>query len=91
MPRKRTTNLCRKCGRAKTCAASKDEPQRECQHFKTMAQRRARSTIPIGKKCQLCGSTEGLLRHHKDYARPYSVTTLCSKCHRLVHESNEPS
>jgi len=79
------TNLCKKCGLAETCIAPKNEPQTECPRFREMARRRAASTIPKGEKCQLCGSTMGLLRHHHDYAHPYSVIIVCGKCHRWLH------
>jgi ribosomal protein S27AE len=40
----------------------------------------------IPQPCQICGAikTEA---HHKDYSKPLSVTWLCKRCHRLVHNS----
>jgi hypothetical protein len=39
----------------------------------------------IKQSCQLCGATEHVHGHHKDYARPLDVTWLCAKCHGRVH------
>jgi hypothetical protein len=45
-----------------------------------MAQR-----IPLGKSCEMCGSSEFLVRHHSNYDEPLKVTTLCQSCHMKVH------
>ena len=33
-------------------------------------------------KCEWCGSTENLSRHHSDYSKPVQVLTLCAKCNK---------
>ena len=35
-------------------------------------------------KCEVCGSTEGLSRHHPDYTEPLLVFTLCKECHGIA-------
>lgn len=37
--------------------------------------------IPLGNKCEKCGSIENLERHHPDYGKPLEIMTLCRKCH----------
>lgn len=35
--------------------------------------------------CALCGTTENVHGHHKDYTRPLEVTWLCARCHQRLH------
>lgn len=35
--------------------------------------------------CALCGTTEHVHGHHRDYAKPLDVVWLCAKCHGRVH------
>lgn len=35
--------------------------------------------------CALCGQTEHLHAHHRDYAKPLDVVWLCAKCHHRLH------
>jgi len=41
------------------------------------------------EKCELCGSTENLLVHHKDFNHSHNVKenlmVLCKKCHQNLH------
>lgn len=38
--------------------------------------------------CDICGGTSRrLAKHHEDYSRPLWVTTLCPKCHGVLHAS----
>jgi hypothetical protein len=39
----------------------------------------------IKQPCELCGTTEHVHGHHKDYAKPLEITWLCAKCHHRVH------
>jgi len=39
--------------------------------------------IPMGLYCELCGSTDMLIRHHLDYDEPTLFVTLCLPCHRI--------
>lgn len=36
--------------------------------------------------CAICGSTDGVHAHHKDYARPLDVVWLCARCHHRLHK-----
>lgn len=35
--------------------------------------------------CALCGGSEHVHAHHKDYAEPLVVVWLCAKCHHRLH------
>src|SRR6185312_3724336 len=35
--------------------------------------------------CSICGTTDGVHAHHRDYTRPLDVTWLCPKCHHRLH------
>lgn len=37
------------------------------------------------KQCIICGSTQDLQRHHKDYSSPLDVQILCRRCHNKEH------
>jgi hypothetical protein len=39
----------------------------------------------IKEPCVLCGTTEHVHGHHKDYAQPLDVVWLCAKCHHRLH------
>lgn len=39
----------------------------------------------LGDKCEVCGSTENLERHHDDYSKPLEVRTLCHKHNMPIH------
>lgn len=49
--------------------------------LKNNARQQAKKQIPLKNKCELCGSTEWLERHHPDYNKPMEVQTLCRSCH----------
>jgi len=53
----------------------------ECLKVESKAQILARANIPLGSKCEECGSTENLERHHPDYSKPLETQTLCRACH----------
>ena len=38
-------------------------------------------------KCENCGSTASLVRHHPDYSKPLDTVTLCKSCHGKIHRS----
>lgn len=42
--------------------------------------------MPIGSKCEFCGSTENLQRHHPSYEEPTKFITVCCTCHRRIHQ-----
>jgi hypothetical protein len=50
----------------------------------------AKRLVPLKDKCEICGSTEDLEKHHKDYGKPLEVLTLCRICHNAL-ELIEPS
>lgn len=35
--------------------------------------------------CEQCGARAKIHGHHHDYTKPYDVTWLCDRCHRLHH------
>jgi len=49
--------------------------------LKRHAENQAYQHIPLGDKCELCGSTDWLERHHMDYSKPLEIKTLCRSCH----------
>ena len=56
----------------------------------TAAQRKAANYLAQARitdmsQCELCGSTEDLMRHHEDYNRPLDVMILCRTCHMRLH------
>ena len=48
----------------------------------------ARRHIPVSGACELCSSTEHLLRHHPDYNRPLDVQIICKSCHTRIHKKS---
>ena len=48
------------------------------------AARLAAQSIPL-QPCEVCGSTENIEKHHKDYSRPKDITFLCRKHHYERH------
>jgi hypothetical protein len=57
---------------------------------KARAQHLASRHVPLKDKCERCGSTESLMRHHTDYRKPLEVLTYCKKCHEEVPPIEEP-
>jgi hypothetical protein len=43
--------------------------------------KRAQRAHPMMTKCERCGTTEGLTRHHPDYSEPERIEILCYGCH----------
>lgn len=39
----------------------------------------------VREPCQVCGTTENVHGHHRDYSAPLDVTWLCAKCHHRLH------
>jgi hypothetical protein len=35
--------------------------------------------------CEICGSTEKIVAHHDDYAKPLNVRWMCQACHKQWH------
>jgi hypothetical protein len=73
----------------------KDNPEKIAKYSETWilnhpekkeAQIEATKSISVlDAKCQLCGSTENLQRHHPDYSKPLEVWILCRPCHWKIH------
>jgi hypothetical protein len=40
--------------------------------------------IPV-EKCEFCGATKRIVRHHPDYAYPKIIIACCDSCHRYIH------
>jgi len=53
---------------------------------KGISRRKAQRNVPLASKCEWCGSTEGLERHHEDYSKQLEVITLCKTCHTKAHQ-----
>ena len=51
-----------------------------------LSQNMARHEFPNILKCDACGSTQVLERHHPDYNQPLKILILCRSCHQKVHE-----
>jgi hypothetical protein len=49
--------------------------------FISYARRIALRMVPLKDKCEWCGSTQDLQRHHTNYLKPLEVMTLCAICH----------
>ncbi|MBA7647020.1 hypothetical protein ES703_54789 [subsurface metagenome] len=57
---------------------------------KVRARQMARRHIPLGSKCEKCGSTKNLMRHHhRGYENPLDVITLCKPCDRKEHRNTQ--
>ena len=52
---------------------------------KNRARYLAYKLVPIGERCEDCGATGRLDRHHEDYAKPLEIQTLCRSCHKKRH------
>ena len=39
----------------------------------------------IKQPCTICGATENVHGHHRDYSKPLDVTWLCVRCHQRIH------
>ncbi len=48
---------------------------------KWMARKRSQRAMPTLAKCQECGATGKLERHHPNYAEPDRFEVLCPPCH----------
>jgi len=50
---------------------------------KWAARKRAQRALPnlVGQKCEDCGTTKLLQRHHPDYSKPDAFRILCRMCH----------
>ena len=53
------------------------------------AQNKVNNSLRDGKltkdPCCICGTTEHVHAHHKDYSKPLDVKWLCAKCHHRIH------
>jgi len=52
---------------------------------KRSAKAQAYHKTPLDIKCEVCGSSQNLERHHRDYSKPLEVVTLCRSCHTQLH------
>lgn len=57
---------------------------------KVLARDISKREVPLGNRCEICGSTENLERHHIDYDKPELVVTLCRECHMKIHRGGYP-
>jgi len=56
------------------------------QRARNYAHKLARKLVPTMEKCEACGETRGLQRHHPDYFQPTRIEILCRKCHILADQ-----
>lgn len=59
-------------------------------HFDLSHRRKMKARLMAGKRldampCEVCGSTNDIQAHHKDYDKPLDVRWLCVKHHLEVH------
>lgn len=52
---------------------------------KKKAHQLARS-LPMESRCENCGHTQELQKHHPDYTQPLKIITLCKRCHTEAHQ-----
>ena len=57
----------------------KEHPEKDKAHHN------ASRDIPLKPKCERCGSTENLERHHPNYSKPNIVITVCALCQKAIH------
>ena len=60
----------------------------EEKHLEYEARYKANYAVPLGSECYICGSKEGLERHHPDYNKPLDIRTICRGCHVQLHKGN---
>lgn len=71
-------------------AKHRDQAKRDREKYPDRRRARlAARIVPIGDKCEICGATEHLERHHPDYSKPKFVVTRCSKHNREVKKNGE--
>lgn len=51
----------------------------------TMINNRIRDGKLIKGPCAICGTSNHVHAHHKNYDKPLAVTWLCAKCHHRIH------
>lgn len=52
----------------------------------TAVRKRAQRAVDLtGLRCQRCGATDRLHRHHHDYSKPLEVEIVCATCHGTEH------
>jgi hypothetical protein len=47
----------------------------------------ANHKVPLGDRCEVCGTTENLERHHPNYDEPLNVMTVCHRCNMRLSYS----
>jgi hypothetical protein len=53
---------------------------------KVQARWDANNKLKTGSRCEYCGDTNNLHKHHEDYTKPLEVVTLCNECHYKLHQ-----
>jgi hypothetical protein len=51
---------------------------------RSRAREKSRRVLPKDR-CERCGATDRLHKHHPDYTQPLNVLTLCVPCHERAH------
>jgi len=76
------SNYCSEACRSKKSMRGR----RSNSHEKVKARYDARKRISLSP-CAVCGGTNNIHRHHKDYSKPLEVQFLCEKHHRESHST----
>lgn len=72
---------------AKSAAISRMWRERNPEAYKahTSLNNAIRDGRIVKEPCSVCGSTERIHAHHKDYSKPLNVIWLCARCHHRIH------
>ena len=66
--------------------AKKDQKRYRKERPKVYAAVDKARKYPIAKKCEFCGRTKNLQRHHPDYNYPEIFVTCCKECHIWIEQ-----
>jgi len=69
---------------------AEDDRYRERQLAKGAVGRAITKGFLVKGPCFICGCTEDVHAHHKDYRKKLSVEWLCRGCHNEWHRNNSP-
>ena len=44
-----------------------------------------KNILKIKSECSRCKSNKDIIKHHKDYSKPFEFEILCKSCHNKIH------